>query len=281
MAKKDISKTVTGGSPIQRVRLLMENTALIRYGNKGILTEKEANSLYNSFNSPYEVKLFNKWNKIDKTISLAITNLQGLKFQTLMHTSNLRGYILVWHTMEEAELLTNTILHEVEETERKRIAEKGTQESKIMFSQINVDEEGYLDLKIDFEKDEYSSSNRKAKPVKSRAYSLWYVMNNVKKELEESFIQFISWRKAIVDFMEEEGFNIKIYKTLIEQMTEDVFKPVIGWHKYLEGENHFMQIQHNRLDKLKPFYNIAPDLNKIEIDKDIYNTYIKEYLRDE
>lgn len=279
MAKKDISKVISSGSPKQRIKLFVEHMALERYGHKGLITEREAKALFDSFKTEYDIKLYNKWQKIDKTVTVAITNLQGLKFQTLMHNSDLRGYILVWHTMEEAELLTNSILHEVEEDERKRIAEKGAKEVKIMFSQLDVDEEGYLDLKVDFEKDTYKGKSLKEKPVKSKAFSLWYVMNNVRKEAEESFIQFISWRQAILDYMEEEGFTVKIYREQIKQMTEDVYRPVIGWDKYLEGEKHFMQIKKGRLDKLKPFYNVAPDLNKIEIDKDIYDTYMKEYLR--
>ena len=86
-------------------------------------------------------------------------------------------------------------------------------------------------------KDRYRDENGeridfKDKPRKTKEYSLWYVMNNVKKEVETSVIKYLSWERATLDFMEERGFNVKTYKEQIKQMTTLVYSPIIGWAKY-------------------------------------------------
>jgi len=53
-------------------------------------------------------------------------------------------------------------------------------------------------------------------------------MNNVKKEVETSVIKYLSWESAILDFMEERGFNVKTYKEQIKQMTTQVYSPIKG-----------------------------------------------------
>ena len=106
MAKKDIGKILTTGSPKQRLLLLAEDNARAKYSQEGLLTEHEINQLSESFKKPNEIQLWNKWLKVDRVVSTAIMNLQGLKFEVLMHYSNLRGYILVWETIQEAEVLS-------------------------------------------------------------------------------------------------------------------------------------------------------------------------------
>jgi hypothetical protein len=120
-----------------------------------------------------------------------------------------------------------------------------------------------------------------SKKIKTKKYSLWYVMNNVKRDAVNSAIKFLSWREAILDYMEEEGFSIKTYKEIINAMTEDIHKPIIGWTKYLTEEKLFIpNLPHNRADKLKAKYSITPNTRELEVDTEIYNYFKKEYLRD-
>ena len=288
MAKKDIGKILTTGSTKQRLLLLAEDNARAKYSQERLLTDHEINQLSESFKKPNEIQLWNKWLKVDRVVTSAIMNLQGLKFEVLMHYSNLRGYILVWETIQEAEVLSNHILHEIkDQEERIKISSQAGKLGRFLFTDIQTDKEGYLDINIDFEKDTYRDENGKLvgvkeKGIKSKKHSLWFVMNNVKKEAINSAIKFLSWREAILDYMEEEGFSIKTYRDIINSMTEDIHKPIIGWTKYQSDEKLFIpDLPHNRADKLKAKYAITPNTRELEVDTEIYNYFKKEFLKDE
>lgn len=281
MAKKDISKTLTTGSTKQRLLLIAEDVARVKYFQDKILTEHEFNQLSESFKKPNEIKLWNEWRRIDETVANAINNLQGLKFEVLMHYSNLRGYILVWNSIENTELLVNSVLHEIKDTkERKRIAESGAKGIDLLFSKTEPDQEGYIEIKIDFEKDSYTDENgNKNKPRKIREYSLLEVMNNVKKEVENSVIKYLSWETALLDYMDDKGFNIKAYKEAIKQMTTQVYSPIIGWAKY-SGELN-TGLPHRRIDEIIKKYAICPNVVEFKINEAIYSWFKINILGDE
>lgn len=265
MAKKDIGKILTTGSPKQRMLLIAEDIARGKYFQEKLLTDSEFNQLSNSFKKPNEIKLWNEFKKLDDIVANAIVNLQGLKFEVLMNYSNLRGYILVWNSIENTELLVNSVLHEIKyPKERKRIAEDGAKGIDLLFSKTEPDQEGYIEIKVDFEKDSY------------KEYSLWYVMNNVKKEVETSVIKYLSWESATLDFMEERGFNVKTYKEQIKQMTTQVYSPIIGWAKY-SGELN-TGLPHPRLEEIIKKYAICPNIGEIKVDEAQYNWFRRHFL---
>jgi len=285
MAKKDISKILTTGSPKQRLLLLAENSGGLNFGKPAILTDHEINQISDSFKKPNEIKLWNSWLKVEKRVGVALMGLQGLLFEVKMNYSNLRGYILTWNSIENGELLVNSVLHEIKDpTERKRIANSGTKGVDLLFSKTTTDEEGYIDIKIDFEEDSYEDENGnrihyKEKPNKTKKHSLLNIMNNVKNESNTSIIRYLSWRQAILDYMEETGFNVKTYKEVIDNFTKEVYSPVIGWAKY-EGEMR-TGLTHPQVDKLIKKYAITPKIEELEVDEEIYNTFKKDFLGDE
>ena len=282
MAKKNIDKVLTSGSPKQRILLIAEDIARGKYFQEKLLTDSEFNQLSNSFKKPNEIKLWNEFKELDETITNALINLQGKMFEVLMNYSNLRGYILVWNSIENAEMLVNSVLHEIKDPkERKRIAEDGAKGIDLLFSKTEPDQEGYIEIKVDFEKDSYSDENGKPigykdKPRKTKEYSLWYVMNNVKKEVETSVIKYLSWERAILDFMEERGFNVKTYKQHIKQMTTQVYSPIIGWDKY-SGELN-TGLPHPRLEKIIKKYAICPNMEDLKVDEEEYRWFRKYFL---
>ncbi len=277
---KDISKILTTGSTKQRLLLLAEDNARAKFNKERLLTDHEENQLSESFKKPNEIKLWNNWLRVDRQVTTAIMNLQGLKFEVLMHYSNLRGYILVWETIQEAEVLSNHILHEIkDQEERIKISSLAGKLGRFLFTDIATDQEGYLDINIDFEKERPKGAKEKIDSDRDKRYTLWYVMNNVKGEAINSAIKFLSWREAILDYMEEEGFTIKTYKDMINSMTEDIHKPIIGWTKYQSDEESFIpDIPKIRSDKLKAKYAITPNTRELEVDTQIYNYFKKEHL---
>lgn len=293
MSKKDISKILTKGTPKQRLLLIAEDIARAKYSQDKILTDHEFNTISDSFKTPKEIALWNKWKRIDASVSNAIMNLQGLKGDVLMHLSDLRGYILVLHTIENAEVLVNSVLHEVKDIkERKRISENGSKGIDLLFSKTTIDPEGYVDIQTDFLKEQYLDENGNLikhnykEPRKlSKEYTLLTVMNNVREKVIKTATQYLSWSKAIEDFMDEEGFNVKAYKEIITAIDNQVLQRIIGWSKYLEMDSNFIIGSPNeRVDKIKKDkakYNIAPNLYNIKVDEDIYNYFTKEFLKDE
>lgn len=293
MAKKDISKILTKGSIKQKLLLLAEDRARqtfalnIRDDNDPILSEKEYNAIADTFKTSNEIKLYNKWLSYSRSLKVALANLQGAEMEVRIHYSNLRGYILTWDAIQNAELLVNSVLHEIKDTqERIRIASEGATGVDMLFSKTTLDEEGYIDIQIDFEdiqidfEKNKKTKNLKEEPTKTKEFSLWYVMNEVKNETTTSVIKFLSWRQATIDFMDETGFNVQTYKEMIQAHTERVYSPIIGWQKYQSEENSFFRVSHNkRIDKLKDRYAITPNVYELEIDKKEYN-WFKKHLNE-
>lgn len=265
MAKKNIDKVLTSGSPKQRLLLIAEERARGKYFKERLLTEGEFNKLNESFRKPNEVKLWNEFRNLDETITNAIINLQGKMFEVLMNYSNLRGYILVWNTIENAELLVNSVLHEIKnQEERRRIAKAGATDVNILLVKTEPDQEGYIDINID---------------PKEEKINLQYAMNNVKKEVETSVIQYLSWERATLDFMEERGFNVKTYKEQIKIMTAKIYEPIIGWDKY-SGEIS-SPLSHPRLERIVKKYAICPNMDDLKVDEEEYNWFRRYFLDEE
>lgn len=280
MGKKDISKILTTGSLKQRLLLVAEQRARDTYGKERILTDHELNELSDSFKKSNEIKLWNEWNRHAVIIVGAISNLQGLSFEVQVNYSNLRGYILVWNTIENAELLANSILHEIKDTkERKRVAESGAKGVDLIFSKAVTDNEGYIDIQIEFERRSYKGKKYNEEPDVTKEYGLLYVMNNVKAEATNSIIRFLSWRQATLDYIEETGFNVKTYTEIIEGLTNRVYAPIIGWAKY-SGEIE-TGLSHPQVEKLIKKYAITPKIEDLKVDERLYNAFKKDYLGDE
>lgn len=288
MIKKDISKILTTGSIKQRLLLVAEDRARARYSKEPILTDKELNAISDSIKTSAEIKLWNKFNQLDRTVQNGIQNLQGAMFAVRTAHSLLKGYILLWNAIENAEQLANSILHEITDQEqRKKIADKvGKGRVRLIYSEIIPDEEGYLDVKID---ERYSYYNEDGKPIgvkdKPRlvkdSLTLISLLNNAKRETLQNTIQFISWREALLDYMDKNSFNVKTYKELIDDFTAKVNAPIIGWDKYNSNEESFTpQNPNKRRDKLKSKYAITPNIEELVVDQDIYNEFM-EILKDE
>ena len=286
MAKKNISKTLITGTPLKRMLLITEDIARGRFFKDKLLTDHEFNQLSDSFKKPNEIKIWNKFRRAEESVANALVNLQGGLFEVKMNYSNLRGYILAWNSIENAELLVNSVLHEIKDPkERKRIAEGGAKGIDLLFSRTEQDKEGYIDIKVDFEEDSYTDENGdfinfKDKPRKTKEYSLWYVMNNVKKETTTSVIKWLSWEKALQDYIEEQGFNIKTYKDKIQEMKNEVYTPIIGWAKYYGEINIGVEVN-PKLEELLTKYAICPNVDELEINKEEYDFFKNVIIGDE
>ncbi|MBE7688956.1 MULTISPECIES: hypothetical protein [Tenacibaculum] len=272
MTKKNIDKIIATATPLKKILLIYEDLARGRYSKDRLLTNDEFKQLMKSFLKDNDIDLWNKFLRTEHAVSNALTNLQGGLFEAKMHYSNLRGYILNWNTIEHSEILVNSILHEIKDPiERKKIAEKGSEFKKIFFTKIATDEEGYVDIKIKFDKYNYKDTD---------LYSLWYVMNNVKKEITQSVIKWISWEKALKDYIRKQGFNIKTYKDKIQDMRDEIDTPIIGWSKFY-GELQEKIVLNPNIHELLKEYAICPKIEELKIDKKEYDFFMNKISENE
>ena len=279
MPKKDISKILTKGGTKQRLLLLAEDNARAIFRKEPILTEVEVKRLNDSFKTTIERKKFNDFVRYDSIVRTALTNLQGILFEAKMHCSDLRGYILTWNVIEDSEKLVNSVLHEIKDPiERENIARKGIEKVNIFFTEKEIDQEGYIELQTDFLKDKINIKDLKEKPKRSKEYSLLYAINNVKKLAESKIVRYLSWSKALADYMDKYGFNVKTYKEQLSIMDEEIRKPIIGWSKYYGELNGRVFKDHTRLYKMLEKYNVAPGIN--EVDQEEYNYFKTQLLED-
>jgi hypothetical protein len=282
MSKKDIGKILTTATAKQRLLLIAEDRARIIYGEDRILTGSDFNKLLDSFKKPNEIKLYNLFLGYTKAVNNGILNLQGLKYEATRHYSDLRGYILLLNSFENSELLVNSILNEIKDpVERERLAKIGASGSSLLFSETVVDKEGFIDIQTSFERETWidENGNKLKKPTVNNTHSLWEVMNNVKRKAETSAIRYLSWEKALLDFMEDKGFNVKTYKQKIELLSTEIWTPIIHWAKYY-GDNN-TGLDKPRIDSLLHKYKIAPDRDLYEIDEAEYNFFRDEIIGDE
>lgn len=282
MSKKDIGKILTTGTARQRLLLIAEDRARIIYGDDRILTDSDFNKLLDSLKKPNEIKLYNLFLGYTRAVNNGILNLQGLKYEATRHYSDLRGYILLLNSYENSEVLVNSILNEIKDpVERDRLAKIGAIGSTLLFSETVVDKEGFIDIQTNFEKETRidENGNKLKKPIVTNTHSLWEVMNNVKLKAETSAIRYLSWEKALLDFMEDKGFNVKTYKQKIELMSTEIWAPIIHWGKYY-GENN-TRLSKPRVDSLLHKYKIAPDRQLYDIDEIEYKFFRKDIIGDE
>jgi hypothetical protein len=268
MAKKDIGKVLTTGSAKQKALLLAEHMARVVSGKEGLVTPAEFTEIAESFKTSREIRLWNEYLAHGKNVTSAINNLQGLKFEIVGHYFNLRGHILVWLEIESAELLANSLLHEVTDPgERKRIARDGLVGVNLLFAQIETDPEGYIKLLTGYEDD--------AKGLASPD-TLRYAFSAILRATEGAIVRYLSWEKALLDYMDETGYNIKTHRDHLKNLGNQIRKPVITWEKYqgklVGGKSK------PALEKLLERYNVHPRIEELEIDQQEYNFFLKVML---
>ncbi|MFP4528858.1 MAG: hypothetical protein ACLFQX_09930 [Candidatus Kapaibacterium sp.] len=269
MKSENIDKILSGGSANKRIGLYFEDKALKSFGKEALLSADDAETLRESFKKAQEVKLFRKFTELSLVITDAVINLQGLMFEVKMHYSNILGYVIVWRTLEESEVIINSVLNEISDPDERLRISRTIANSELFFSRLRPDENGYATIDIDT-RHEYENQSQ---------YSFRILMNNVRDEATRAAIRFMSWRAAILDFMKEQNFNINAYVEIIDKYTDAVNSPVVRWDKYLSDQSSFIpDSPAPRLDKFKHIYAVTPNPKEFRVDKNIYTQFKRELL---
>lgn len=286
MNKKNIGAVLLKGAPKQRAKLLAEEIARATYNLDSLLSETEFFNLQDSFKTSSEIKLYNKYRKNSRVLVDSIHNLQAIKFEILMRYSDLRGWIVYWETIQQTELSINISLASIDnESKKYATAKEVALKIDYPFIQSTIDEENYISLLSKFDINTLINKEGKLTAIKNKAKidksnSLYSLLEEIKTDTNKTLIRFLSWRRATLDFMEEEEFNIKTFKDVIEDITTEINKPVINWPKYVPYEKTFiLDTEFTRLDKLKEEYNITPDISTLKVNLDEVKAFRETVLK--
>jgi len=263
MNKTDISKTLTRGAVKQRALLLAEDTALQRMRKKRVLTDSESGKIWDSFKTPYEKKVWNRIRGIEISLMEVINLLQALTFEVLYKKANIKGTLSLWGAFEESEEIANFILYEIKDpVERKRLAELTVKRSRMAYGDLSVDPEGFIKVSVG-DKDS------------KKKYTVWSILELQRGYLISSYKDFNGVRQAILDYQNETGVYINVYKERMEELTKKALDPAIDETKYSPNK-----LYKGREGEIIKYYQILPDTKNIGYSQETYDLAMRNLKKE-
>jgi len=251
MNKKDISKILLSGSARQKYLLIAEDIARERHSLKRILTDSEAKALYDSIKTPQDIKIYNKLRAADKIVSHALMTLIYFRALYSKTISNLDKFMLLWDSYQNAEELVNFVLMEIKNPkERAEIAKKAAAKKSynLVLHALEIDKDGYIRVDI---------SDLRSK---KHNLSMEEMLGTLSKRALQELVEVKSLAQGMLDFMEERGLSIKLYKEMIQEqvklaMAEQSAIPKYNpTYKTKDGEAYTI-----KWHELLPQYRLYPD----------------------
>jgi len=281
MNKKDVSKVLAQGSAKQRVMILAEDIAQYRLTRKGFLTDSETRALADSFKKDSEIKLYNRLIDFDKRVTHVLSYLHQLQLAYEGSIGYLTGYCLLWNSYQREEENYNQLLHDIKDkATRKKAIRTLITASPLLATTVAGKEEGTINIlttgekKHDIEDLIALYSERATAQVKdAKALAM-----------------------AILEYMDEERFNVKTYKNEVIKVLEALSQDRAVLPRYsrmqtldlLYGQEEdivFMQTgekiksKAKRMEKLFSKYWVFPD-PAVEPDPKRVEWYKNEHIKD-
>ena len=261
MSKISIDKTLIKGSPKQRAILVLNHVTDINSGGKGLLSEADYNSVYNSFKTDHEVKIYNKFRAFHTTATNFLSAIAQYRFMHMVALERLDKFIIMYKNNLDTEDLVNLLIDLVSDKEKKTKAQKiakdfsdGTTLRKIKATKGGLVE---TDNSLLLEKIQESREE----------------VDHTQKLLKTSI-------KAIKDYLDETGLNVKIFSAYIKE-TENWAQGISGKGITRATEDTIKTEWPERLVKLFKKYRTELPYEKVEIDKDSYDHIRKTILINE
>lgn len=267
MSKKDIAKVITSGTAKEKVSLLTEDVAKRKSGLEPALTEDDFQTLLKSIKKVGEVRLYNQFRKIDQTVTTGLYVLNQSRVLYRMHISDLRGYTLLWESYQRAEELSNFILHETkDQNERARIAKKAISYTEFILANLEIDGEGYVEIRIDAADGTDTASLIKA-------------ISGVRRQAEKEIGRTLGYAQALLDYMDERDFKVKTYQDQVRNIINDVQSDKALWLKYSSQDKRGLKKgELKREVERERVFGIYPDPSDIQMDKAAYNHFKKNVV---
>jgi hypothetical protein len=264
MTKKRANKP-ENKSTKERLRLYIENEALITVHKQPILTEEESDSLYESFNKDSEIRIFNEWFEFRSSVYRAITDLQTAKFKAMAGLNDLKGYLIIWETIQAAEEVSNHILYHIEDPKiRARLGQLISQNSYFYLSEINIDKDGYLKIDIGASREDN--------------LNLLDLIKETGQGATKASRLVVTLGKVILGAMEVKDIEIKCYKEVTNMHLRELIEYRGNWFKYNKEKDETKDDK--RFNKLLDKYKIYPDITSLEVDSKEYKALFKTYFNE-
>jgi hypothetical protein len=266
MNKKDISKALTQGSAKQRATIIAEDRAQYSKTGKGFLKDSDMKALYESFKTSAEIRIYNKYLKVGRKVNQSIPYLKQLQLLYEVSIAYLTGYSLLWYSYQEQEKLFNEFLYEVKDkTEKQKLLKRLTGINFLFATIVSSKKKGFIDIKTDSKGEDYGIEEI------IRAYT-----ERATYELREAK----ALAQAILDYMDEEGFNVKTYKETVKEVMDALSRDRAAG-KF--SKKTTLKAVKNRMDKKRieeifSKYWVFPDPNT-EPDPERTAYYLNEYIK--
>jgi len=251
MNKKDISKILASGTARQKYLLIAEDTARARHSLSRILTDAEVRALVDSIKTPQEIKAYNRLREADKLIMNSLSILIQFRILYSKTIVELDKFTLLWDSYQTTEELVNYILMETKNPQdRQAIAEKAVIRTGryIVVNPIEVDKYGFIKIDIRY------------KGKKKQNISTEEALEILKKRALYELVELKSLAQAMLDYMEDKGLSIKLYKDIIKEQLRLAMAEKSALPKYSptwesgDYKRGFMPWQ-----DLLPQYRVYPD----------------------
>lgn len=264
MRTKDVSDIILKGSPKQRLNLVYSHFALLQFNKEGFLTEAELKKIKDSFKTPQERNLYNRYVQVDTTVRNSLMYLNQLRLAFREQTAHIEGFSLLCYSLESSVELLNELLSQVKDKKLKNQLTKTIEQKRILYSTFSKDTDGYIILK-----------------PKERTGEIWPedigetglpgIRRVYKKRAEDILISCKTVIKAIRDYLEENSFNIKEYKNSIKEIEADISedKTILAKHSPKQMKKLFPD---KDLSEFKSCF-FYPDYDSLEIDEEQYKRF--------
>lgn len=266
MNKPDISKILATGTPKQKLKLIAEDDALAERGFKEVLTEKEYNTIIQSFKTPQDRALLNKLRDNQKTLLHAVQNMDALFFASKFHLAELAGYCVLWDAIQKTEIKVNLALDGIEDVKkRKKIAEEVKKAETLILTKEVVDKEGYIELRVGEIGDRYISGEP------DQSFNLMAYMTVIRGRALREINNFLAYTKVLKDWMRKEDLRPSTHADHIKDRERTLRNenPITPKYIMRPRENGQGPDEVKRRDKLLEKYRVFPDIKTMKPDPDL------------
>lgn len=218
MNKKDISKVLITGSARQRATILAEDDAQYSYSGTGFLTKSERQSLYDSFKTPAEGKIYNKYLELRRKVRHALPYLKQLQLLHEVSIGYLTGYCLLWDQYQLQESSYNQLLYVIKDAKTKKEAIKTLTDgiNQPRLGTAVEQDEGHIEI---LTKDRPVKDTKKNQAGRSPV-GLEDIINAHSEKATYQLKEAKALAVAILEYLDEEGFNVKTYKDRTKEMLD-------------------------------------------------------------
>lgn len=269
---KNISKILSKGSAKQRIILVATDIAEKNLGNSGLLSETELKELIDTFNTPAEIRLYNKFRRTEELIRNALHILYQYKNIYREYIARIEGYCITWEVYNEIKEIINDLLFKVEDKKLRGDIVKELVNKNLLFAKFTKDktQEGFVNI---------DTGKPNIKEVEGGLEGLLAIN---KEKAVNTIMEFKTLLKAIKDAVEENDFQVKPYINLYETAEAEIkdLEPSLVKYskKKFTKKMEILGIEHDaKLLKISEKYFVFPDYEEIEIDEAKYKK-IRESL---